>query len=575
MAAPKQKRIDAGYWRKTLPGRCPWFIPGNEYVIEYRTRIKNRKLNPVESKSDMGEYDNRFWGWTLACEPPNEEYPNELLKGTIARKLPEEEFDSRVFGRSRHPVETSEKQGFLTNYVHHPCGPADPEHVKWTRDQFDRGKSIMAYAAQHYMDGDPADGWCLAEGYLKEKLAEWSKHDKRWIYEDIFESYYADNRFEYFCHNRGLFDPVEPLLNRITVLYTKKRDDRIEEKKKAREAKSPKPIYPVKIDVDELACRPVIRNTIMSKIKRRLLARRLYDIPKADTEQIAGNVICEFLRAAKAGEIEAAHGVPSYVDWIKTTAWNMAGRLCTETNLERRFHADPVEMEGDEYGFREEWIDTLEDSEWAGRRGQIQKGGLFVPDSHRYGQNPEEDYEVGFEDEMTPAEKKDEFWVLVWFYSTARGDTRPDEYDYALFERVLGLKKNQVKKGLQTGKRKYAEMVRKIGKRRMPASREGQYETGFRFLVGYGAPKEMISADTIPSEWGKPSLPPAHYVRSPHRVPAFHPRKYVPLQCYWNEKFDCLMPPVDQSILANEFGEPNLYWFEYKQMHRGGLDEVF
>ena len=579
MAAPKQKRIDAGYWRKTLSGRCPWFIPGNEYVIRYWTRIKNRKLNPVESKPDTGEYDNRFWGWTLACEPPDEEYPNELLKGTIARKLPEEEFDSRVFGRNRHPVETSEKQGFLTNYVHHPCGPADPEHLKWTLDQFDRGKCIMAYAAQHYMDGDPADGWCLAEGYLKEKLAGWPKRARRWISTYVFESYLLDNRFEYFCHNRGLFDPVEPLLNRIAVLYTKEKDDLLDEEKKAREAKSPKPIYPVKIDVDELANRPMIRNMVISKIKRRFLARRLYDIPKADTEQIAGNVICEFLRAARAGEIEAAHGVPSCIDWIKTTAWKMAGRLCTETTLERRFRAYPVELEGDESGFREEWIDVLEDSEWAGQRGQIQKGNLVVPDSHRYGQRPDLEYEIGFEDEspLTPSEEKHGFWILTWLYETARRDARPAEYDYAFFKRYLGLNRNQVKKAIQTAKGKFAAAARKYGYDRgtITYGCGGQYENGFRFLVGYGPPREMISADTIPSEWGKPSLPPAHYVRPQHKVPAFLGRKHMPLQCYWNEEFDCLMPPIDQPILANEFGEPNLYWFEYKRMHRGGLDEVF
>jgi len=139
-----------------------------------------------------------------------------------------------------------------------------------------------------------------------------------------------------------------------------------------------------------------------------------------------------------------------------------------------------------------------------------------------------------------------------------------------------------------------------------------------KFLLGYRAPDEVVSADTIPSEWGGISMPPEgprerpatrvqeislaplHERTTSRRIPTnvlnewpaapeapwiFGP--YSQFTETWvntynglAESFDPgkLMPPINQPIFPadEDLGQYNRYWLDYKKIpHPKAEDELF
>jgi hypothetical protein len=259
-----------------------------------------------------------------------------------------------------------------------------------------------------------------------------------------------------------------------------------------------------------------------------------------------------------------------------------------------------TEFDGDGNEFAENWIDV-----WEGMQlfEVGKKGTVIQPDSHKYGQRLGREYEEQdrYWKALEPLGKNGVIhWLYAWVNGLARGDDRVDAYDFPSFQRVFGLTPRQVKRVIHLARAEFA--TQKFRER----FAEEKYDRGWiiyrpsrlsngecKFLLGYRAPDEIVSADTIPSEWGKPFLPPAHYVRPAHRVPEFKGTppwvfgSYSEFTETWvntynglAESFDPgkLMPPINQPIFPadEDLGQYNRYWLDYKKIpHPKAEDELF
>ena len=336
----------------------------------------------------------------------------------------------------------------------------------------------------------------------------------------------GQGQYAYDCFSWE-WDPPEPRIARAVTAYQEKRNRR-----KPR-AKPQTKVYPLTIDPSKFI--EDYRNLVMSIIKKSLWAWNLLgDVSDEDIEQLRQDINLVFCKDAQAGKIRAAYGIKSYVTWLKKTAHREALKFCGKTAVEQAHRGElpewssiedlpgeeVAEFDGEGEEFIENWIDTIEDGQAELRPWGIRKG-TVLGDSHRYGQNPASECERQdwYDKVMGPTLWKSGaiYWLNVWFRALARGDDRVDAHDYAAYQSLFQITPRQIKRAIQLAKAEcktpeFIKEARRFGydKGLVIAPIPPAYRlsvTGFRFLVGYRAPEKMVSVDTIPSEWGHAFMP--------------------------------------------------------------------
>jgi len=581
----------------------------DEFVFNYWTRLKNSRAKKIPHwgpwlfrvkndgrEPDKNEYDNSYSD--QICWPKEIDWAALQSSGAVFSKYLLTAIKKR---RSQSPAPTPPV------FVRPSVDEADPRVIVLTRAQMKWRRSVAACMACNYIDGDPAHSYTL-DGFIKEKLFRWPRKVNLGIRDIVYEIYSRDTRFRYFCHNKGSFDPIEPLLNRVVVAYFQAIDE-IKEETERKTLETAKPTYPVTIDVGRFAQN--YRSLVKSIISKVLRERKLDDIPHEDIKQLERHIIYEYLLEVQKGKIKARYGINSHIAEIKTITARAAGKFCKKYIKEQLYRAEPPESDSSSVvdtrddSFRDDWMNNLEDSRYAGRRKKDKT--LGVPDSHSYGQHPEAalDRQEAWNLTIQPLGKRGK-WLALRAASAAWGDRRAAEEPYDFLFRY-GFTKNEIQKALQTAYKDFCilkyvlyDRPKPVRADAIPQDRQGfkqwlnnycqqlrqleqdkqlflqrfkslpiqpgRLQKGKKFkTVGYKVPKRDF--DPMPIEdlfapWEKTlsSLPDMARQRPSPTMPPFQPSRPRTPRPYRDKKTGRMMPPLDEPIFEGQYN----FWLNYK-----------